>query len=359
MTTENDEQDNFEPAWHILTLEEVEAVRAFVNLARVNKNRLTSRWQKEFVRGIGKIVNSTGEVKLSVRQISSIARIHKKLAPRSGDPTKVAIVSAALDLLEMEMSRIEIEITLLEKLKAFRLSQVREKFAAVEGGWAVEDFAERLMQTYWNFPDIRVDDLLSLFGTGMKSITQIPEQYRQIPSGFHCEMCQSEIYISSRSASFKCVYDQRSGGPKRVCDSCHYEQQESLEYCADGTVRHYRGSSLIETYNKNSGYMKTRPENDSENIGCFLEAGPSPSHRERELARMPYADYLQSAEWAEIRRKAYARAGYKCQVCGKQDKLNVHHNNYPPRGTESPRDLLVMCESCHQKFHDVIPIEAE
>jgi hypothetical protein len=352
MITEDDEQDDLAPVWQILTPEEVEMVRAFVHLARIYSKRLRTRWEKEFVRGIGEIVNSTDEVKLSARQISSIARIHKKLLTKPGDPTKVSIASAALDLFEQEVSRIEVEMMLLEKLKAARIRELKDKLAAVEGGWAVEDFAERLMHTYWNFPNIRVSDLLSLFDKSLKSITQIPEGYRLIPSGVHCEICQSEIYISSRSASFSNIYDKNSGYSKRACDSCRYEQQDSLEHCEDGTVKRYKGSQLIKTYKNEDEYLKYE---EKENRSFSQNAEPSVSGRARELAQMSYGEYLQSAEWSEIRRNAYARAGYRCQVCGKQGKLNVHHNNYPPRGTESSQDLLVMCPPCHQKFHDVMP----
>jgi hypothetical protein len=74
--------------------------------------------------------------------------------------------------------------------------------------------------------------------------------------------------------------------------------------------------------------------------------------RKRELATMPYYDYLQTPEWAERRKDAMRRAGYRCQVCNAYGvQLNVHHRTYERRGNEWNKDLITLCRTCHEIFH--------
>lgn len=72
----------------------------------------------------------------------------------------------------------------------------------------------------------------------------------------------------------------------------------------------------------------------------------------KELARMPYAQYLQTEHWQETRRAALKRAGFKCQLCNSGGVLDVHHRTYERRGQERSADVIVLCRDCHSKFHD-------
>lgn len=70
--------------------------------------------------------------------------------------------------------------------------------------------------------------------------------------------------------------------------------------------------------------------------------------------RTEYADYLNTERWKTIREMAYARAGFKCQVCGRSDlPLHTHHNTYVHRGEEEKHleDLVCLCSDCHALFH--------
>jgi 5-methylcytosine-specific restriction endonuclease McrA len=67
------------------------------------------------------------------------------------------------------------------------------------------------------------------------------------------------------------------------------------------------------------------------------------------------AKYREQKEWKVRRTEALTRAGYKCQMCSSHDAtLDVHHNCYQNYGDERPEDLVVLCRSCHQKFHGVV-----
>ena len=74
------------------------------------------------------------------------------------------------------------------------------------------------------------------------------------------------------------------------------------------------------------------------------------------MTRVVYAEYLQSDAWRERRDAALERAGHRCQLCNSDAPLHVHHRTYDRLGAELPQDLTVLCEHCHQKFHDKLPV---
>ncbi len=68
---------------------------------------------------------------------------------------------------------------------------------------------------------------------------------------------------------------------------------------------------------------------------------------------MSYFDYIRSDSWQRVRKEAMRKAKFRCQVCGtRTEKLCAHHNNYSNLGRERPEDLIILCSSCHQLFHD-------
>jgi hypothetical protein len=69
------------------------------------------------------------------------------------------------------------------------------------------------------------------------------------------------------------------------------------------------------------------------------------------LKAMRYDEYMRSPEWAEQRKRALARACYRCQGCNAEDNLEVHHRFYGDRGDEDLRDLTVLCAGCHTAVH--------
>jgi hypothetical protein len=70
------------------------------------------------------------------------------------------------------------------------------------------------------------------------------------------------------------------------------------------------------------------------------------------LLAMPYGDYLLTPEWRGRRRDAIERAGGMCQLCCSAKRLHVHHRTYVRLGREHPSDLTVLCEECHDLFHE-------
>ncbi len=77
--------------------------------------------------------------------------------------------------------------------------------------------------------------------------------------------------------------------------------------------------------------------------------------RQRELQMMAYADYLLTPEWRAVRERKIADAGHRCEFCNSPRSLNVHHRVYDRRGRELLKDLIVLCSSCHQRHHGIVP----
>lgn len=70
-----------------------------------------------------------------------------------------------------------------------------------------------------------------------------------------------------------------------------------------------------------------------------------------EIRKDNYALYLKSASWGFFRRHVLNIRGEKCQLCGREDKIEVHHMTYNRIGNEDIRDVLVVCHSCHEYVH--------
>ena len=65
-----------------------------------------------------------------------------------------------------------------------------------------------------------------------------------------------------------------------------------------------------------------------------------------------YEKYLNSKAWSEIREKCFDYFGRQCLFCSKP-ATQVHHRNYANIGKENfLTDLSVLCEDCHQRFHE-------
>jgi hypothetical protein len=77
--------------------------------------------------------------------------------------------------------------------------------------------------------------------------------------------------------------------------------------------------------------------------------------RDRQLNGMLYKDYLLSARWAEIKRLLYRKPKNRfCKKCFSKEKLNFHHLTYRHINTVNDKcDIMVFCEACHKKIHDI------
>jgi 5-methylcytosine-specific restriction endonuclease McrA len=71
-----------------------------------------------------------------------------------------------------------------------------------------------------------------------------------------------------------------------------------------------------------------------------------------ELHNENYKNYIQSSQWADLRKQYFQRAGYRCMLCnGSGGGLELHHRTYRNLGHEKPADLITLCNNCHNFFH--------
>ena len=144
----------------------------------------------------------------------------------------------------------------------------------------------------------------------------------------HCQSCQSIIDKQK----------QTERGQSREKDRIWHEQ---------------RTQTFIETYlNPNRSWIEEVPL--YERIRSCKSITPE---AEEYAKKMPYKDFLQTPYWKAIASQVRKMHGFKCQLCGSNDTLNVHHPaTYTFRGSEiwHLKELSCLCEKCHQKFHNKI-----
>lgn len=70
------------------------------------------------------------------------------------------------------------------------------------------------------------------------------------------------------------------------------------------------------------------------------------------LRSMAYLDYLNTPHWHRKREEAMRYHGAKCNRCGRQEALQVHHKSYQNLGREKMADLEVLCRGCHENEHE-------
>lgn len=73
---------------------------------------------------------------------------------------------------------------------------------------------------------------------------------------------------------------------------------------------------------------------------------------------MDYKDFLSTLYWKAISSEKKRKVGFRCQLCGNKNKLEVHHRTYTRHGKEHicavmNTDLIVLCDKCHKKFHNI------
>lgn len=77
----------------------------------------------------------------------------------------------------------------------------------------------------------------------------------------------------------------------------------------------------------------------------------------RHLEQMTYYEYIDSQEWKSIR-AAHIFQYPKCERCGSENNLQVHHLYYKNNlgflvfGRETSDGLATLCSDCHQELHE-------
>lgn len=64
-----------------------------------------------------------------------------------------------------------------------------------------------------------------------------------------------------------------------------------------------------------------------------------------------YVEHINSRKWQRLRRNKFIESGHKCEECGREWELDVHHRTYERLGSEEMEDLVVLCKRCHSDLH--------
>jgi 5-methylcytosine-specific restriction endonuclease McrA len=175
------------------------------------------------------------------------------------------------------------------------------------------DKKEAAQYLYWVHSELSAGDIAkSFFDTTGNRLSYIIGSTYTTP----CRKCGEPVVIKSRmqlkALSSSGIYCPSS---YYICDSCDKE-------------------STIKSHKE------------------WIEKEEAKKDRLLELKKMPYKEYLTTPEWQETRKAQLKRANYRCQVCNSNEKsLNVHHRTYENRGEETYKDLIVLCQDCHETFH--------
>ena len=83
-------------------------------------------------------------------------------------------------------------------------------------------------------------------------------------------------------------------------------------------------------YNKNYSYVDNKPD---------------------------HKKYITSSIWKNKKEEILKLKGNKCIICGNNEVINIHHLNYNFLGHEEEneyKDVVVLCQSCHEKLHEYL-----
>lgn len=75
------------------------------------------------------------------------------------------------------------------------------------------------------------------------------------------------------------------------------------------------------------------------------------------LREMPYAEYLQTEHWRQMREVDFRTHGRRCFICIRTTGLEIHHVIYDNLGDEKPEDMVPLCREHHQAQHDILRIQ--
>jgi 5-methylcytosine-specific restriction endonuclease McrA len=61
---------------------------------------------------------------------------------------------------------------------------------------------------------------------------------------------------------------------------------------------------------------------------------------------------LNTDSYRELHRRILERDGWRCQVCGSMQNLQVHHLKFRSRsGGDEEQNLITLCAGCHEQVH--------
>jgi 5-methylcytosine-specific restriction endonuclease McrA len=69
--------------------------------------------------------------------------------------------------------------------------------------------------------------------------------------------------------------------------------------------------------------------------------------------QIDYSEYIKSDAWIKKRSWVLVFWDHRCALCYREAN-HVHHRTYDRLGDEKITDLILLCEDCHNKYHNRI-----
>ena len=61
---------------------------------------------------------------------------------------------------------------------------------------------------------------------------------------------------------------------------------------------------------------------------------------------------LDSTSYGKLQRQVLQRDGWRCQLCGSMQNLQVHHLKFRSQsGGDEEQNLITLCAECHRQMH--------
>jgi 5-methylcytosine-specific restriction endonuclease McrA len=61
---------------------------------------------------------------------------------------------------------------------------------------------------------------------------------------------------------------------------------------------------------------------------------------------------LDADSYRKLHRQVLQRDGWRCQVCGRMQRLQVHHLSFRSHsGSDVEQNLITVCAECHARLH--------
>lgn len=188
-----------------------------------------------------------------------------------------------------------------------------------------------LLSLFCEMPTIATSDLTDGFGIAHQELMAI----RSVDpvSIVSCLQCQTHLPDGARRTLLRQLYRLRYLGRFETGDLVEFEAVCELLCDANRCSQEYRATYEEEL---RSAYLAQKARN-------------------HQLSKMSLEEYLKTKEWKVKRNRALIQAGNRCQVCASTYRLEVHHRTYERLGDELLSDLVVLCRSCHQHYHGILP----
>lgn len=220
--------------------------------------------------------------------------------------------SAELDTLFATVDEIRATEEHLKRLKD-RVATEAQALAKIP---AKKDRIEAGVYAYWYAPEVHAADI-AMGATGRTHPARMLKAAGPVSVGVPCDRCQADLPIYSRNQMKETLDRLRGGygwpeGYRVLCFAC----EEAIH--ADRDVE--------------------RRKLDSER-----------EQRDRELAALSYADYLQTEDWQQAKGaflwwRADESQALTCETCNAEDDRGVYHKTLDRLGGGD--DLVLLCATC-------------